>query len=198
MEGSRFAILTDAQLAAELARCEYCEEKPCKAACPADCSPADFIMAVRVGEPSDYRRAAALILGKNPFGGVCGAVCPERHCQHGCVRTELDRAIDIPAVQATIIAKARALGIVPELTHAPATGQRIAVLGAGPAGYGAAAVLAQVGHAVEILETADRDGGMAALIPEYRLDPSVLDAEPRVRPCSGRHHRHSRSGSPDP
>ena len=58
--------LTDAQLRAELNRCEYCEEKPCKEACPADCSPADFIMAARVGEKSDYRRAAALIMGSNP------------------------------------------------------------------------------------------------------------------------------------
>ena len=66
--------LTDAQLRAEVDRCVYCEEKPCMEACPADCSPADFIMAARVGEKSDYRRSAALILGSNPLGGVCGVV----------------------------------------------------------------------------------------------------------------------------
>jgi NADPH-dependent glutamate synthase beta subunit-like oxidoreductase/dihydroorotate dehydrogenase/ferredoxin len=170
-------VLTDAQLAAELARCEYCEEKPCQGACPADCSPADFIMAVRKGEPSDYRRAAAMILGKNPLGGVCGAVCPDRHCQHGCVRAAFDRAIEIPAVQATIIAKARALGVAPTLPHPAGNGKRIAVLGAGPAGYGAAALLGQLGYAVEIFETRARDGGMAALIPESRLDHEVLEAD---------------------
>ena len=68
--------LTAAQLQAELNRCEYCEEKPCQAACPADCSPADFIMAARMGAPSDYRRAGALIMGANPLGWVCGVVCP--------------------------------------------------------------------------------------------------------------------------
>ena len=47
--------LTDAQLRAELERCEYCEEKPCQEACPPHCSPADFIMAARVGEKSDLR-----------------------------------------------------------------------------------------------------------------------------------------------
>jgi NADPH-dependent glutamate synthase beta subunit-like oxidoreductase len=52
-------VMTPAQLQAELLRCEYCEEKPCKEACPAHCSPADFIMAARVGNASDIRRSAA-------------------------------------------------------------------------------------------------------------------------------------------
>ena len=67
-------FLSDAQLKAEIDRCEYCAEKPCKKACPADCSPADFIMAAKTGAKQDYKRAAALILGSNPLGGVCGAV----------------------------------------------------------------------------------------------------------------------------
>ena len=74
---TKIAELTDAQFREELSRCEACEEKPCKEACPADCSPADFIQAALHGGPSDYRRAAALILGNNPLGGICGAVCPE-------------------------------------------------------------------------------------------------------------------------
>ena len=85
MRNSR-EFLTEAQLRAEIEHCEYCHEKPCREACPADCSPADFILAVRVGAPSDYRRAAALILGANPLGGVCGAVCPERYCVQACVK----------------------------------------------------------------------------------------------------------------
>ena len=43
-------FLTDAQLASEIARCVYCEEKPCTEACPADCSPADFIMAAKTDQ----------------------------------------------------------------------------------------------------------------------------------------------------
>ena len=46
-------FLSEGQLRAELEKCEYCAEKPCKEACPVDCSPADFIMAVRVGAPSE-------------------------------------------------------------------------------------------------------------------------------------------------
>src|ERR1035438_9175086 len=100
-------FLTDAQLRAELDRCLYCEEKPCQEACPAHCSPADFIMAARVGAKSDFRRSAAMIRGSNPLGGVCGVVCPDYFCMQACSRRTFDRAIEIPAVQAKIISKAK-------------------------------------------------------------------------------------------
>lgn len=166
-------LLTDAQLAAEIERCEYCAEKPCRGACPADCSPADFIMAAKVGGRSDYARAAAMIMSANPLGGVCGGVCPDTHCMRACARATFDAPIDIPAVQATIIAKARALGVFPDFAQARPSGRRAAIVGGGPAGYGAAAVLAQHGYGVDVFESG-RAGGMAALIPGFRLDPDVL------------------------
>ncbi|NWF99682.1 MAG: FAD-dependent oxidoreductase [Thermoanaerobaculaceae bacterium] len=169
--------LTPAQLAAELERCLYCEEKPCKTACPADCSPADFIMAARGGYPSDYRRAAALIMAANPFGGVCGVVCPDTHCMAACARTQLDRPIEIPAVQAAIIARARELGVMPQLNAPRPLGRRVAVVGAGPAGYGSAAALAAQGVEVVVFERTQRGGGMAALIPPWRLEREVLAAD---------------------
>ena len=104
------AILTDAQLRAEVERCQYCATKPCQDACPASCSPADFIMAVRVGAPADFGRAAAAILAANPLGEVCGEVCPDTHCQAACSRAAFDTPVDIPALQATIVHRARELG----------------------------------------------------------------------------------------
>jgi dihydropyrimidine dehydrogenase (NAD+) subunit PreA len=177
MASARPVFLSDAQLAAEIARCEYCETKPCKGMCPADCSPADFIMAVRVGEPSDYRRAAAMIMAANPLGGVCGAVCPDHHCMRGCARSGIDRPVDIPAVQAAIIGRARRLGVMPEPARVPTCGRRVAVVGGGPAGFGAAAVLAQAGVAVDVLDAGTRAGGSARLIPEDRLIRDVLHAD---------------------
>ncbi len=170
-------IMSVAQLQTELTRCEYCEAKPCKEACPANCSPADFIMAAREGNPSDIRRAAAEILHANPLGGVCGMVCPDTLCMAACTRKEFDGPIDIPLVQATIITMAKDLGGVPRFSAARPNGKKVAIVGGGPAGLGAAAVLAQLGYAVDIFEGHSHLGGMMSLIPEHRLDKKVLDTD---------------------
>jgi len=171
------ALLTDAQLASEMEKCEYCAEKPCTAACPCDCSPFDFIMAARVGNPSDIRRSAALILSQNPLGGICGMVCPDWHCMKACVHERFDSAVNIPAVQATIIAKAKALGVLPKFASAPLNGGKVAVIGGGPAGLGAAIVLAQKGYRVDIYESRREAGGMCGCIPEHRLPGMVLKSD---------------------
>lgn len=173
-EGAVF--LTDAQLREEVSKCEYCAEKPCKEACPADCSPADFIMAVKVGEKQDFERAAALIMGHNPLGGVCGAVCPDKHCMSACVHKTFDKAVNIPAVQATVIQKAKELGVMPKFNKAKPNGKKVAVVGAGPAGLGAAAVLGQLGYKVTVFED-KKTCGAGALIPSFRLDPKVLSSD---------------------
>lgn len=167
----------DVRVDAELARCQSCEEKPCRSGCPAGCSPADFIQMARGGQPSDYQRAAAHILGHNPLGGVCGAVCPETLCMARCSRRELGAPVDIPLVQAAIVRRARELGPLPRPEPLPSTGERIAVVGAGPAGLGAASVLARAGHAVHVFDRARQAGGVARLIPRTRLDPAVLEQD---------------------
>ncbi|MGD0037700.1 MAG: FAD-dependent oxidoreductase [Bacteroidota bacterium] len=170
-------FLTDARLRAEIEKCEYCAEKPCKSACPADCSPADFIMAVKVGARADFKRAAAVIMGSNPLGGVCGAVCPDRHCMKACVHRTFDSAVNIPAVQATIIERAKALGAMPEFILPKPNGKKVAIFGAGPAGLGAAALLAQKGYAVDVFDKVKQLGGMCNLIPKSRLSSKVLQSD---------------------
>ena len=179
-------FLTEAQFRAEIEKCEYCREKPCRESCPADVSPADFIMAVRVGAPSDYRRAAALIMGVNPLGGVCGAVCPERFCVQACVKETVDRPVRIPEVQAEIIRRAKRLKVMPSFPAVQASGLRAAVVGAGPAGLAAAALLAQNGLAVEIFERESRAGGMVNLIPDFRFNKEVLRSDIRFLSGLGR------------
>jgi dihydropyrimidine dehydrogenase (NAD+) subunit PreT len=168
--------LTDAQFQAELDRCIYCEEKPCQEACPAHCSPADFIMAARVGEKPDYRRAAALIMGSNPLGWVCGVVCPDYFCMKACSRRTFDRPIEIPAVQATVIKKANQAGTA-KFQRTESNGKTVAIIGAGPAGLGAASVLVQNGYQVAIYEQQKRPGGAMNLIPDFRLDQQVVRAD---------------------
>ncbi len=177
MKNEEVKFLTDAQLKAEIERCEFCEEKPCRDACPAHCSPADFIMAVSRFEPSDFERAAALIYSANPLGGICGAVCPDRHCMAACSRKAFDNPVNIPAVQATIIEKAKSLKMLPPFKIEEQKSQSVAVIGGGPAGLGASAALAQMGYAVTIFEKSKRLGGMCRLIPDKRLPKSVLDSD---------------------
>ncbi len=174
---ARRSLLTDAQLRAEVERCLYCETKPCRGGCPVHCSPADFLMAVRGGAPEDFRRAAALVMGANPLGGICGMVCPDTHCVAACSRAALDAPIDIPACQSTIVARARELGVMPEFpSPVPPSGRRVAVVGGGPAGLGAAGALAQRGHIVTVFEP-EREGGMAVSIPDFRLTREMLAAD---------------------
>jgi NADPH-dependent glutamate synthase beta subunit-like oxidoreductase/dihydroorotate dehydrogenase len=170
-------IMSPMQLQTELIRCEFCEEKPCREACPVNCSPADFIMAARLGNPSDLRRSAAEIMHANPLGGVCGMVCPDTFCMAACTRKKFDGPINIPLVQATIVEMAKNQGGIPEFSKLRVNGKKVAIVGGGPAGLGAAAVLGQMGYTVDIFESQERLGGMANLIPDHRLDKKVVETD---------------------
>ena len=170
-------IMTKNQLHTELLRCEYCEEKPCKEACPVNCSPFDFIMAARIGNPSDVRRSAAEILHANPLGGVCGMVCPDTFCMAACTRKNFDGAINIPKIQATLVEMAKLDGGIPKFSTPALNGKKVAVIGGGPAGLGAAAALAQMGYMVDIYESRAQLGGMMNLIPDHRLDKKVVQSD---------------------
>jgi dihydropyrimidine dehydrogenase (NAD+) subunit PreT len=134
-------------------------------------------MAARVGNPSDIKRSAAEIMHNNPLGGVCGLVCPDRFCMAACSRKNFDGSINIPKVQATIVEMAKRLGGIPKFSTPTPKGKKIAVIGGGPAGLGAASVLGQMGYAVDIFESRDSLGGMMNLIPDQRLDKEVVQTD---------------------
>jgi NADPH-dependent glutamate synthase beta subunit-like oxidoreductase/dihydroorotate dehydrogenase/Pyruvate/2-oxoacid:ferredoxin oxidoreductase delta subunit len=133
-------------------------------------------MAARVGAKSDLRRSAALIQGANPLGWVCGVVCPDYFCMEACSRRTFDRSIEIPAVQAAVIKKASEVGLA-EFGRAAPNGKTVGIVGGGPAGLGAASVLAQRGYQVTIYEQEKRPGGMMNLIPDFRLPKQVVRAD---------------------
>ncbi|MCX6582136.1 MAG: FAD-dependent oxidoreductase [Candidatus Aminicenantes bacterium] len=177
MNNEKYMFLTDAQLKYEIEKCENCAEKPCKNACPAGCSPMDFILACKVGLPSDFRRAAARILTANPLGGVCGVTCPEKHCMSACVYKGLNTPVNIPAVQATIIETAKRLDVLPKLSKIQKNGKKIAVIGAGPSGLAAAVALGRLGYTITLLEQKEKPGGMCLLIPDARLPKEVIQSD---------------------
>ena len=131
-------FMTNAQFACQASNCGFCENKPCMKGCPVNCSPADFIMAAKQGEKSDFARAAAEILTANPLGGVCGLICPNTYCQANCSHNTFNGvAIEIPKMQAYVIEKAKKLGVMPKLKKAASRGKSVGIIGGGPAGLGA-------------------------------------------------------------
>lgn len=159
--------LKQPQLKAELEKCLQCTNKPCKSACPVSCSPCDFIAYAKTGNLST---AATEILRQNPLGEVCGLICPDRFCMKACIRANIDAPIKIPAVQATIMQKARDI----TFESASYNGKKIAVIGLGPAGIGAVAEALKHGFAVEAFEKETTVGGALNLIPQERLPREVL------------------------
>ena len=117
-----------------------------------------------------------MILGANPLGWVCGVVCPDYFCMKACSRRTFDRPIEIPAVQATVLKKANAAGMA-KFQRAPANGKTVGIIGGGPAGLGAAGVLAQCGYKVTVYEQQRKPGGMMNLIPDFRLKKQVVRAD---------------------
>jgi dihydropyrimidine dehydrogenase (NAD+) subunit PreT len=168
---------TDAQLQAELDRCLYCAEKPCLDGCPASCSPADFIMAAKQGQKQDIARSASEILQANPMGESCGAICPDAFCMKACSRAGFDNPINIPKLQATIVHNARMSGAFVTPEKPAKNGKKVAVIGAGPAGIAAVAVLARKGYEVTIFDDRAKAGGAASLIPEERLPEAVIQRD---------------------
>ncbi len=176
-QGSVDALfMTKKQLETELLRCEYCEEKPCKEACPANCSPFDFIMAARVGNPSDIKRSAGEIMHANPLGGVCGLVCPDRFCMAACSRKKFDGSINIPQVQATLVEMAKSWGA--SQSSSPASnGKKSPSSAAVPRDLGAASALGQLGYSVDIFEKQGETGRDDEPDPDHRLDKDRLETD---------------------
>ncbi|HXX37119.1 MAG TPA: NAD(P)-binding protein [bacterium] len=124
-----------------------------------------------------YEIAWRMITDRNPFPAVCGRVCPHP-CEDSCNRKDKDGAVAINALERFVgdfgIERRLSLGRLTETTYP----EKIAVVGAGPAGLSCAYQLARRGYAVTIFEAFSQPGGMLRYgIPPYRLPRDVLDAE---------------------
>jgi glutamate synthase (NADPH/NADH) small chain len=151
--------LTRPQALIEAERCYYCYDAPCQTACPTGIDVPSFIQ--RIAQ-DNVRGAAEAILTANPLGGMCARVCPtEVLCEQACVRnTNEGKPVEIGMLQRYAVESHLASPGKPMFTRAAATGKRVAVVGAGPAGLAAAHGLARRGHDVTLFDAAPKLGGL--------------------------------------
>lgn len=146
---------------------------PCTLACPAGVDVQNYLKLIALGMPEE---AAALVRETNPFPAVHGRVCT-RPCEDVCRRERVDEVVAICASKRFSAEREAAAGM-PAIPRVPATGRRVAVVGAGPAGLTCAYFLARLGHGVVVYEARPQPGGMLRYgIPSYRLPRPVLDRE---------------------
>ena len=151
---------------------------PCKAACPAHIPVQGYLKLAAQGR---YTEALELIKTENPFPAVCGRICNKR-CEAECTRGDVDEAVAIDEVKRFIADHDmhEETRYVPKMVNQigrPYT-EKIAVIGAGPAGMSCAYYLAQKGYPVTVFDRNPVPGGMLTLgIPSFRLEKDVLNAE---------------------
>ncbi|MFY8042460.1 MAG: FAD-dependent oxidoreductase, partial [Rhodoferax sp.] len=151
--------LTPSQALLEAERCLYWFDAPCATACPTSIDVPSFIR--RIGD-GNLRGAARTILDSNPLGGMCARVCPtENLCEAVCVRnTQEDRPVAIGRLQRHAVDALMESDKPQIFTRAPATGKKVAVVGAGPAGLSCAYTLARQGHDVVVFDAKPKAGGL--------------------------------------
>lgn len=177
----RFSSVVDALREIALLQ-GYCEVKgiekwgtaPCKATCPAHISIPGFVGALAEGK---YNEGLKLIKEEMPFPGICGRICPHP-CETDCNRGRIDTPIAIEYLK-RFLADIDMSGMSPYIPERKqGRKERVAVIGAGPAGLTAAYYLAIEGYPVTVFEKLSVPGGMmAAGIPEFRLPRDILQGE---------------------
>lgn len=152
------APFSPSQAVTEAERCLFCFDAPCTEACPTGIDIPGFIRKITTG---NVYGAATTILSENIMGGTCANVCPvEELCEQVCVKNTAEhRPVAIGRLQRHATDHLFATGRQP-FERAPASGLKVAVVGAGPAGLACAHRLAMHGHDVTVFEARDKPGGL--------------------------------------
>ncbi|HEC34464.1 MAG TPA: NADH-quinone oxidoreductase subunit NuoF [Chloroflexi bacterium] len=153
--------------------CSALVRAKCTNACPAEVDVPSYVSLVAQGR---YAEALEVHRRRNPFALVCGRVCPA-FCETKCRRAELDQPVAIRQIKRFMADHELERPWTPPRLEEPKA-EKVAVIGAGPAGLTAALRLAQKGYPVTVFEALPVAGGMMAVgIPEYRLPRDVLNVE---------------------
>ncbi len=144
----------------------------CQRACPVGTDVSAYIALIAQGR---YAEALSIAREENPFPGTCGRVC-DHECEIHCRRAESDQPVAIRALKRFLADQERRGQVQWPERIEPSQREKVAIVGAGPAGLTAAADLLRQGFAVSVFEALPKAGGMMRVgIPEYRLPTEVLD-----------------------
>jgi glutamate synthase (NADPH/NADH) small chain len=160
----------------EAQRCLMCKKPKCIAGCPVEIDIPGFIQFIADG---DFKGGINRIKEKNILPAICGRVCPqEEQCEKECILGVKNEPVAIGRLE-RFLADWEAEQGEAELPEKPkATGKKIVIVGAGPAGITAAADLVRLGHRVDMFEALHEPGGVLVYgIPEFRLPKSIVFRE---------------------
>ncbi len=171
---------TEEQAKLEAIRCTQCKKRPCIEACPVKINIPLFIEHIANG---DMQASIDVIKESSLLPAICGRVCPQEvQCQEPCTVSkslkDVQKGVSIGRLERYVADWEQATGKVKAPPVKPETGQKVAIVGAGPAGLVVAADVRREGHEVTIFEAFHKLGGVMRYgIPEFRLPNTIIDQE---------------------
>jgi glutamate synthase (NADPH/NADH) small chain len=169
---------TETQARLEALRCLQCKTAPCVQGCPVRIRIREFVAEVAQG---NYQKALDIIKENSLLPAVCGRVCPQEvQCQETCTVglkfKNVEQAVAVGRIERFVADWCKNSDTIPHV--APATGKKVAVIGAGPGGIVVAADTRRAGHEVTVFEAFHKPGGVMVYgIPEFRLPKKIVQDE---------------------
>ncbi|HIA14774.1 MAG TPA: FAD-dependent oxidoreductase, partial [Nitrospirales bacterium] len=168
-----YAPMAEETFKTQGARCMDCGVPFCQTetGCPVDNLIPEWNDLVNRGRWQDALKA---LHATNNFPEFTGRLCPAP-CESACVLGLIDQPVAIRHIEQEIIDRGFANGWVVPIRPLSQTGNRVAIVGSGPAGLAAAQQLVRAGHTVTVFEKADRVGGLLQYgIPDFKMEKWVL------------------------
>jgi glutamate synthase (NADPH) small chain len=162
-------------VAEQASRCMDCGVAFCHAGCPLGNLIPEWNELIARGHAADWAEASERLHATNNFPEFTGWICPAP-CEAACVLSINDDPVTIKQVELSIVERAFDDGVLSAQVVGPKTGQKVAVVGSGPAGLAAAQQLTRSGHTVTVFERDDRLGGLLRYgIPDFKMPKDIID-----------------------
>jgi len=160
----------------EAKRCLMCKKPGCVQGCPVNIDIPGFIGQIALG---NFWEAMKIMKQTNTLPAICGRVCPqETQCEGQCVLGKKNEPVAVGNLERYIADWEAQQNECVMCEMLPATGKKVAVVGAGPAGLTVASDLAKKGHSVTMFEALHKPGGVLVYgIPEFRLPKAIVERE---------------------